>query len=76
MSFLPYALAALLATCFIAGWLMLLTLPVLALSAAGVGGAVGGLTRVRELVPAWSRRVRRSILCIEGLAVLRLLSAA
>jgi hypothetical protein len=67
MDVLLYGLAVLLSLLLIAGWVMLLTAPLIALTGATVGGVSKGVTRVRQSLPALSRRVARGILCIDGL---------
>jgi hypothetical protein len=67
MNVLFLVVAGLVSLLFITGWLMLLSMPVVALSAATVGGVAGGVRRLGRLLPSLSRERVPGILAIEGL---------
>ncbi len=64
---LHYAVAILIALLVTTGWVLLLSMPLLALSAVTAGGVARGVASIRRILPALTRDTVRGILCIDGL---------
>ena len=67
MNVLVFGLAILFSLLLVAGWVMLLSMPLVILSATTVGVVVKGVGRAKRFVSALAKDTVRGILCIDGL---------